>query len=201
VLNFGWKRKALTLKVTLLSAGHQIAKELPIGIQKVLDLYRRVHETKDPTGIAEEIERIHKDHPPEPQLREPAAIGGWDIDAMLYRKEGNLWWLFHAQRKSAAAPSSGNIAMLYKVLEELGADPKRHVIIGPESGPGPDYDALPFGWWTWRNTDALMEIQVDKNKTGPDMMRIVPAGSRATDGYEKVDLARERLDEIDAEAK
>lgn len=74
------------------------------------------------------------------------------------------------------------------------AERLRMVIIGPRSSP-PGAELLVFGWWTWFNQWPLYEVQVNKSKRESEMVRVVPFGSRATDGYEHVDLSV-RADEI-----
>lgn len=108
----------------------------------------------------------------------------------------------HASRKNAQSPSDKDIAFLNKVLEHLGAQPERHVIIGPSSTP-PGETPPPFGWWTWQNNWDLFDIQVNQNKKGKkDMLRFVPAGSRGSDGYETVDTSkRVDLGELDTDGK
>ena len=193
MLMLGWKAKAELLRTVLLTAGHQVAKKLPEGLGKVLDLYRRVHETRDPNSIAEESldlhRRVHENEVRDQRLLwEPSEIAGWKIRASFYLDDADkLWWLFHAQRKSPRAPADKDIQILYKVLEHMGCDPARRVIIGPESGPGTEYEALPFGWWTWPNTFPLLEMQIKKDGKKVHT-RVVPSGTRPTDGFQHIDL-------------
>lgn len=193
MLDFGWKNKAERLRMTILSAGHQPAKEMPVGIFKILDLFRRVAQTGDGSTLQEEMNRIEPDV--ETPLWEPIEIHGWKIKATMYLQDGQLWWLVHASRRSERSPSEKDIVFLDKILDHLGAQPKRHMIIGPTSSP-PGEPALPFGWWTWLNREPLYEVQVNKGKKGLEMMRIVPLGTRPSDGYKFVDLSAD-----DEEAK
>lgn len=187
--NFGWKKKAEQLRMTILSAGHQGAKELPPGISKVLDLYRRVARGEE-INLEKESQDI-KDHPSERLLREPLDIHGWGIEATMYLVNGQLWWLVHAQRKNegtkeaprASRPSVNDVAILNKILVHLGADPERNMIIGT------GVDML-FGWWTWCNRMPLYEIQANKDKKDKEKIRIVPLGAAESDGYVRVDLTR-----------
>lgn len=191
MMDFGWKKKTDRLKMVILSAAHQMAKELPAGTAAVLDIFKRV--AKDGgfrPDLKEEFDRICVVHADDPQpLWEPVDIYGWKIQATMYIQNGQHWWLLHAVRRNEKDPSDKDIAVLYKVLDHLGADPKRDVIIGPLSGPASEPGRIPFGWWTWFNRWPLFEVQVNKAKRGKDVMRIVPLGSRETEGYQFVDLA------------
>jgi hypothetical protein len=115
-------------------------------------------------------------------LWEPIEVHGWKIQATMYLREGQLWWLVHAIRKNEREPTEKDTGFLDKVLGHLGAEPDRHAIIGPRSSP-PGEPPLPFGW-AWRNGWLLYEIQVNKNKKRNEgKIRIVPLGTRETDGY------------------
>ena len=101
----------------------------------------------------------------------------------------NLGWkkkVLHL--KVTVQPTEKEVGFLEKAVEMMGGDPARHVIIGHRSNVSSDPGLLGFGWWTWKNIDALYEVQVHKDKKGKDAIRIVPSGSRAADGYEKIDL-------------
>lgn len=188
MLQFGWKAKAEKLRMVIVSAGHQGARELTPFTSQMLEIYARVVRTGDATGLQEEMDALVAAHPnSQKMLWEPLDIGGWTLQCALYLKEAKFWWLVHATCKSPFAPSKKSVALLYKVLDHLGCIPDRHVVIGPDTHPDGE-ETLPFGWWTWQNQHPLFEIQVNKHKKGADMMRIVPLGSRATDGYESVDL-------------
>jgi hypothetical protein len=190
VLALGWKKKAETLRMVIVSSAHQIAKELPPGIQKILDAFSRVARTGDGRGLQDEIAGAPPD--PNPPLWEPAQIHGWDIRATLYRRDGQLWWLVSARTRNEREPSDKDLVFLDKVLDHLGAVPRRHAIIEPTSSP-PGEPRLPFGWWTWQNRWPLFEVQV-KGRGKAASMRIVPHGSRETDGYECVDLSERAAD-------
>jgi hypothetical protein len=188
MMDFGWKKKAELLRMAVLSGGHRLAKELPPGIVRTLAILGRVAKSGDGTGLQEEMDVIHKDYANEAKpVWEPAEIYGWKIEATLYLSNGQLWWLVHASRHSEKAPSDKDVAFLDKVLDHLGADPKRDMIIGPSSSPAGE-PALPFGWWTWFNRSSLYEIQVNKHKKkDKDKIRVVPLGTRETDGYQSID--------------
>lgn len=183
-MDFGWKKKADRLKMVILSGAHQRAAELPPGIAAILDLFRRVAADGGGTDVKGEFDRICATHANEPNpLWEPADIYGWKIQATFYRQDDKLWWLFHAVRRNEKEPSDKDIGFLDKVLDHLGADPKRHAIISPRSSP-PGEPRLVFGWWTWQNRWPLFDIQVNKDKKrDADKIRIVPLGTRETDGY------------------
>jgi hypothetical protein len=180
-MDFGWRAKADRLRMVILSGGHQLARELAPGISRALEILSRVARTGDGRGLEEEMARLPQDaYKP---LWESIAVHGWKIAATMYLRDGQLWWLVHATRKNERAPADKDLVFLDKVLDHLGAHPALHAIIEPRSSPA-GAPRLPFGWWTWRNTEQLYEIQVNKaKKRDQDKMRIVPLGSRETDGY------------------
>lgn len=190
--DLGWKKKTDRLRMAILSAGHQIAKELPPGMAKILELFRQAHRTKDGSHLMGDIERVPRDVEPRPMLWEPIEVHGWMIAASMYLQNGQLWWIVQARRckeksyHSALGTSAKDIVFLHKVLEHLGADLERDVIIGPNSSP-PGEPPLPFGWWTWFNRDPLYDVQVKGQGTAAQL-RIVPIGSREDDGFTSVDL-------------
>jgi hypothetical protein len=201
-MDFGWKKKAERLRRVILSGAHQIAKELPPGISKMLSVYKRVAEDGGSVGggpaLMQELSAELAAHADDPKpLWEPIEVHGWKIVATLYLREEKLWWLVHATRKSDRPPSDKDIVFLDKVLDHLGAVPTRAAIIGPRSSP-PGEEPLPFGWWTWQNRDQLYDIQVNKDKKrDADKVRIVPLGSRTPNGYMSLSLKqRAELDEL-----
>lgn len=188
MMDFGWKKKAEVLKTTIVSAGHQMAKELSPGVQQILDIFRRVAESGDGTGMKEEMDAIPQPTDADKPLYEPAEIHGWHFDATLYRKYGQLWWLVRAVRKNEREPSDKDLVFLDKVLDHLGAVPRRHAIIEPHSTPA-GHHRLHFGWWTWQNRWPLLDVQVKGHGKRAEM-RIVPLGTRANDGFESIDLSK-----------
>ncbi len=190
---FGWKAKAERLRMVILSASHQIAKELPPTVVKTLEIFARVAKTGDGRGMEEEMDRLPPVSEDAKLLWEPIEVHGWKIQATTYRKEGQLWWLLRAVRKNERDPSEKDNVFLDKVLDHLGANPTRHMIIGPRSSP-PGELPLFFGWWTWQNRDPLFDVQV-KGKGKSAELRVVPLGSRETDGYQSVDMRDARDDE------
>lgn len=188
MLDFGWKKRAERLRMVILSGAHQLAKELPPGFVKVLAIFQRVAKSGDASQLQEEIARIHSDHPDDPKpLWEPVEIYGWKIEATLYLQNGQLWWLAHAARSNEKVPSTKEMTFLDKVLEHLGADPTRDVIIGPRSSPAGE-PPLPFGWWTWFNQEPLYEIQVRGQKPKAQI-RVVPLGTPEADGFVRLDTS------------
>lgn len=196
-MDFGWRKKAEKLRMVVLSGGHQLARELPPGISRILEVFARVAESGDGSRLQEEMAAIPRDdHKP---LWEPIEVYGWEIQATMYLRDGQLWWLVHAVRKNEREPGANDLKILDKVLGHLGAEPDRHAIIGPRSSPAGE-PLLSFGWWTWRNGWPLYEIQVNKDKKrDQDKIRVVPLGTRETDGYTAlrapdlaVDLQEER---------
>jgi hypothetical protein len=187
-MDFGWKKKAERLRMVIVSGAHQLAKELPPGISKVLEIFSRVAKSGDGRGLEEEIDNINRDYPDDAKpLWEPVEIYGWKIQATFYLQNKQLWWLVHAVRRNEKPPSDKDVAFLEKVLDHLGADVKRDMIIGPTSSPTGE-PPLPFGWWTWFNRSPLYEIQVNKDKKkDQEKIRIVPLGTRETDGYHSID--------------
>lgn len=186
----GWKKKALFLRTTILAAGHLYAKELSPALTKMLEFYARiVAQGGIEEGKTLEGEAAHlQNESPEPRMIwEPASIGGWQIQAGMYLKDNELHWLVHAQRKQPAV-SAKDIALLDKVLLELGADPVKDAVIGPHSAPTPHHEPVAFGWWTWRNVAPLLEVQINKAKKGKDAIRIVRQGAEESHGYQHVDI-------------
>lgn len=183
----GWQKKVEHLRMVILSGGHQVARELPPGILRVLEAFERAAKTGDGRGLQEEISGLPPDE--YKPLWEPLDVYGWKLHATLYLRDGQLWWLVNAVRKNEAVPRDKEVAFLDRVLEHLGAVPGRHVIIGPRSSP-PGEPALPFGWWTWQNRWPLYDVQVNKSSAcDRDKIRIVPHGTRETEGYQ--DLFRD----------
>jgi hypothetical protein len=123
----------------------------------------------------------------EKPLWEPAEIYGWQFQATLYRKDGQLWWLVGTERKNKREPSDKDLTFLDKVLDHLGAVPRRHAIIEPHSSP-PGHPRLHFGWWTWQNRWPLLDVQV-KGKGKSAELRFVPLGTRANDGFESLNMS------------
>ena len=191
MMDFGWKAKAERLRMVMLSAAHQVAKELPPGFTKVLEVFARLSKAGEMLGLHDEMESIQREHPDEPRpLWEPIEVHGWVIAATLYRKEERLWWLVNARRKNDRDPSDKDLVFLNKVLDHLGGEPTRHAIIGPLTVLVEQGGRLPFGWWTWQNRWPLYDIQLNKDKTrDKDKIRIVPLGTRETDGYTSLSTA------------
>jgi hypothetical protein len=196
-LNLGWKKKAAHLRMVILSGAHQLAKELPPGLSKILDLYAHAVRTSDARDLQQKMERVIADHPDDPKpLWEPAEIYGWKLNATMYLRDEKLWWLVHAERRSEREPSEKDVGFLDKVIDLLGGEPTRHAIIGPRSSPL-GRERLPFGWWTWQNRAELFDIQLNKDKKrDQDKIRIVPLGTRETDGYTSL-----RMDADEEETK
>ena len=191
MMDFGWKKKAETLRMVILSGAHQLARELPPGMQRVLDTFRRVAQTGDGRDLQEELESIVIPDDEVKPLWEPAEIYGWQFQATLYRKDSQLWWLVRATLGENREPGDKALRFLDKVLDHLGAIPRRHAIIEPLSSP-PGEPRLPFGWWTWQNRSPLFDVQAKGRGKGASI-RIVPLGSLATDGFQSLDLS-ERTD-------
>ena len=183
-MDFGWKKKAEKLRMVILSGAHQLAKELPPGLARILAVFAHVAKTGDGSMLQTQLASIPPDEAK--PLWEPAEIYGWSIQVTMYLENGQLWWLAHAERRNGNVPSDKEMSFLDKVLEHLGADPARDAIIAPRSSP-PGEPPLPFGWWAWFNRQNLYEIQVNKQKKGQDAIRIVPLGTRGTAGYQSLD--------------
>jgi hypothetical protein len=83
-------KKALILRETLLSAGHQMAKELAPHIELMFELFRKAAQTGDVT----EIQAFMDTHPNRDDVHrllwEPSEVYGWEIKATFYRKDGKL---------------------------------------------------------------------------------------------------------------
>lgn len=197
-MDFGWKKKADRLRMVILSAGHQMAKELPPGLSKMLAIYKRVAQDGGTAGggpaLQQEMEEALAGHRDDPKmLWEPIEVHGWKIQASTYLDNGQLWWILHAARRTSSSPSASDVKILDKILAHLGADPDRDVTIGPRSSP-PGEGLLPFGWWTWFNRMPLYEIQL-KGMGKQSQMRVVPLGTRPSAGFEGVDLTKKDPDE------
>jgi len=186
MMDFGWKKKAERLRMIILSVGHQGARSLSPGLSKILELFRYTALTGDDSMLQEEMAKLPPDE--DKLLWEPIVVHGWKIEATMYLQGGQLWWLAHTQRPTSKAPSDKNVVILNKALDHLGADPKRDMIIGPSSSPDGE-PALAFGWWTWFNRSDLYEIQL-KGSGSKTVLRTVPLGTPTSDGYTRVDLAR-----------
>lgn len=200
MLDFGWKKKAEQLRMVLLSSGHQLAKELPPDLVRVLDVFRRVAKAEVPQ---QEIEQELDASLPESAIAddvrplwELTEIYGWRIEATLYLKHNalnpgrvELWWLVHAIRcDEDESPSDKQLAFLDKALKHLGAEPTRDAIITPLTGDADGEARIPFGWWAWINRWPLYEIQVNKDKKKDrEKIRVVPLGASETDGYTALD--------------
>jgi hypothetical protein len=189
MLDFGWKKKAEFLRMTILSAGHQVAKELGPNVVKILALFRRAAETGDGSTLQAEMDRLPPPSEETTLLWEPIEVHGWKIQATMYRQDDQLWWLVRACTRNERSPSQNDVAFLDKVLAHLGADPKRDMVIGPACTP-PGHELLFFGWWTWKNSMPLYEIQV-KGRGSSATVRTVLAGTPPSDGYARIDLGRD----------
>lgn len=190
-MDFGWKKKAERLRMTILSAGHQSATELPSELARILDMFRHTHKTKDGSALQAEFGNGVPQGPAsssERMLWEPIDHHGWNMMAAMYLQSGQLWWLLHAARRTEQTPSEKDITFLDKILDHLGADSTRDMIIGPRSSPEGE-PALAFGWWTWFNRMDLYEVQV-KGQGSKTVIRTVPLGSPESDGYVRVDLSK-----------
>jgi len=179
----GWKVKALKLKTTILVGGHQTAKELPPTFKTILEIYAEANRVGEAFMTEGVIERLPPLTDAERPLHEPADINGWHFDAMMYLKDGELWWLVHAIRKDERPPREKDVKLLNHVLELLGCLPT-DAVIAPGSSPATEN--LPFGWWTWRNTAPLQEMQVNPDIKGPRALRIVRKGAPETDGFKRM---------------
>lgn len=184
-MDLGWKKKAERLRMIVLTGAHSLAKELAPALREILDFFRETAKTLHfdrakaartlAAPIAQEVKPIW----------EPAEIYGWKIEATLYREQHQLWWLVSARRgeHEQQPPTEKSIDFLIKVLEHLGADPRRDAIIAPWSHPE-GKEALPFGWWAWINQQPLYEFRV-KGKS----MRVFPLDAPEVDGYTRLDQA------------
>lgn len=185
--NFGWRKKAERLRMVLLTGAHQLAEELSPSHARLFELLRQAA-TGDTSAFIDldQINALKVMPKAERLISEPMETHGWMIRATFYKRNGELWWLFHATRPNEDSPSEGNITVLAKILEHLGADPARDMIIGPRSSPAGE-PALPFGWWTWFNRSPLFEVQI-KGQKSAEKIRIVPLGSPESDGYQRLNL-------------
>jgi hypothetical protein len=187
---FGWRKKVARLQMVVLACAPQLARELPPEVARILDLFARAAVSGDARELQREFADLRAiEQDAAKLLWEPVEVYGWRIYATMYLCEEKLWWLIHATRQNEQVPSDKDVLFLDKVLERLGAEPRRHMVIGPTSAPVGE-PRLPFGWWTWQNVAALYEVQLNKHKVrDADKIRIVALGSGETDGYRTLDLA------------
>ena len=113
-MDFGWKKKAERLRMTILSAGHQFAKELPAELKRILDMFRYTHKTKDGSALQAEFGLGVPQGPSSPseRLLWERDHHGWNMMATMYRQSGQLWWLLHAARRTEQTPSAKDIIFL-----------------------------------------------------------------------------------------
>lgn len=177
---FGWKKKAERLRMVILSAGHQFAKEISPELNGMLEYFRQVSKSNEANG-GDVAKPSLGDASKQKLVWEPIDLYGWDIQSTMYLLNGQLWWLTRAIRKNEKSPSESDLKILDKVLAHLGADSVRDALIG--AGNRSPHD-LPFGWWTWFNRMPLYEIQINKDKAkDKEKIRIVPLGEAESDGY------------------
>lgn len=172
----GWLKKALHLRTIVLCIPK--LTELPPDDFELFDAMRSFN--RGTIDAAELQRRWDAISPSErtPQLHEPLDVYGWNIKATLHAVGGAAWWFATVTRTKS--PSEKDKKVLAKVLDVLGCDPARDILSVS------DFDRLvaenvPVMYW-WPNTFELQEIQF--NAKGD--MRMVPRGSRATDGYQKI---------------
>lgn len=185
-MDFGWKKKAARLRMTILVGAHPLAKELAPEIVRLLDVFRVAAKSESADAVQGwliEPPTIEQDALP---IWEPAQIYGWEFHATLYRQQHQLWWLVRANRLKEDPPSDKDVGFLTKVLEHLGADPRRDAVIAPWSSPAGE-PPLPFGWWTWINQQPLYEMRV-KGTGRRAIMRVFPLNAPETDGYVRLDI-------------
>ena len=85
MMSIGWQAKAERLRMVILSAGHKLARELPPGLLRGLEVLARVAESGDGRGLQEELAALPQDvHKP---LWELIEVHGWKIGATMYLEE------------------------------------------------------------------------------------------------------------------
>jgi hypothetical protein len=172
MMGIGWKWKTIVLRSTMLSRAHQDAGALTPMLAKSIAVYHRQAEqggvASENVEAVAELARIVEEHDRDPKPTwGRATIYGWTIGATMYRMDGQLWWLLHATHGSGdnmTSPNDKDVAMLHKILNELGAEPMRDMIIGPESkatarSADGEEVPLPIGWWTWINRFKLQSTK------------------------------------------
>lgn len=173
----GWRKKALYLR-TIVSAIPEI-REMPehdIERFEAMRAFRRGTITAD--QLRARIEALPRTDPVD-HLHEPAEIYGWVFDATIAAVRGSPWWLVKVSRKTTTATAKDK-ALMGKVIAELGGDSERDLITISDVDTCVE-NRVPLVYM-WRNTLELQEIQIRDDGD----MRIVPRGSRPTDGYQKL---------------
>lgn len=179
-----WQKKALMLRTIVLSI--PALQRLSDAGTEHMDAMRAFNRG---TITAEELQArvaaLPKDPVPSSMLHEPLEFHGWTVDATLIDHHGSAWWLVYVTRRVRTV-TDGDRRWLFKVLDVLGCNPDADRV-----SVGDLEDNVAHGvpyLYMWPNTFERLEFQFKDAKKGG--MRTVPRGTRASDGFV-------RLDELD----
>ena len=183
LLTPGWLKKALHLRVIISCAPIKDLSPHEVERFEAMRAWRRGPRT-DETALElqrriEEIPKVHTE-----LLHEPLDAYGWSIKASICGMYGQVYWLVGVLRTGSAAREK-DMAMLAKIFGVLGCDDLERDSLSVGAFEDNMAEGIPF-MYLWRNTIELQEFQFHPGKPGRDGMRIVPRGSRATDGFEKI---------------
>lgn len=187
MLTPGWLKKALHLRSIVLCSPLNKLPDTSLDAFDAMRSFRR-----GTIGFVELKRRTQADHgPSKPMLHEAAEIYGWNIQAALFDWNGVAWWLVSVARKNT--PTDKDRVILAKVLVTLGCDDPDRDALSVSDFDDVIAEGIPF-MYAWRNMLELQEVQIHKMKRGKDMIRIVPRGSRASDGYESLPMTDDDVD-------
>jgi hypothetical protein len=181
----GWVKKALHLR-TIVSCSPVV--DIPLA---ELEFHDAMRDFRRGVITAEQMkERTENAAPPlvsKSLLFEPAEIYGWKIRASIYGREGKVWWLVGADRSTPA--TAKDKAMLVKILNVLGCDDPDRDQVSVNTIDELLEHGVPI-MYQWPNMIELNEVQVHpdaaKFKDVQKGMRIVPRGTRPTDGFQRL---------------
>lgn len=176
-----WQKNAWMLRTIVLS----IPKLQPID-DGVIECFETMRAFNRGTITLDELRaRLAKLGPPPKgsllsnALHEPLEFHGWTVAATLVDWRGKAWWLAFVTKRTKSC-SEGDKRWLYRVLDVIGCDPENDRV---SMSTLEDLVAESVSFiYAWPNTFERTEVQL--NKAGD--MRIVPHGTRPTDGFERI---------------
>lgn len=173
-----WQQNALMLRTIVLSMPElQTIEETDIEKFEAMRAFNRGTLTEE-----EALARIRalpaRDTNWNKVLHEPLEFHGWTVDCTLLDWRGSAWWVAHVT-KSGVRVTDGDRRWLHRVLDVIGCDPAADLIsvTGLDSCVEHRIPCL----YAWPNVFERSEIQFGKNG-----MRIVPKGTRPSDGFERM---------------
>jgi hypothetical protein len=192
LLTPGWLKKALKLRTIVSCIPDNEIKESPVetDLNDAMRAFRRG--TIDEQALLDRYKALGDTPPPE-RLHEPAEIYGWRFRATLVRYHGKPWWLVSVERPSGTA-SAKDKAMLVKIMGALGCDDIERDQLSVMPMDELVAAKVPV-MYLWPNMIQLLDVHIhtekaNKGKLHKDAMRLVPRGSRPTDGYEDLETAK-----------